>query len=674
MRLPVDAPLSLHLLALLLASPFGAPRCAAAASVNVTIDDTFGDESNGNQIVYLPPTMWNAGQSCSACTAHPDPKLAGNGTWHDSTFYGVDTTTPSSEVASAAVTFEGTAVYVFCIVTRSAVSPDGNSDMSFFLDGLLAGKFVQPPNGDAGFQYNVPVYVNESLPAGQHSIAIVNGELNGNKSLILLDYIVYTREENSTSDSSSSASSSSFPASSVQSSGSASASIEPTSLPVTATTGSTNSSQKRTIIIAVASVGGVLGLAVVIVIVSYCCIRKRSHKYNAPSEGGVIPRSPSHIEVDPATSGWAEGTWAGGDEDPPHSSLSPPPGVRRAIVLPLGNQRKMSGKRKRGGSDSQTAMSFPGGAATLAAPTKSSKSPTVPPALLHSIPTFRLSPSKAAAQSRADPPGSPASSSWGTPASMAPPDSATYLIASPTATASSGSHANLSRVFQLEPGDSSTTLSSHHAHPFAKAQAVDAHPLRRARSGTAPAPSAPGAGAAGTSMSTANHPPSAMPSSSSSYARARGYSAPKAPGAGDPTSSGTTSPTTPPSAQYTMNTLDTGESFLPSPSPADPSPLSLVPPRVPEKQPHQQQQLQLSPSQRRRRVDPVDPSLQASRSEGALRARRAEIVAQRQGQTLSEPRVRPTGTARERRRHGIVDVPVDAAESEPPSYRDGAGG
>ena len=33
----------------------------------------------------------------------------------------------------------GVAVYVFCVVTRSEVSPDGNSDMSFFIHQYPAG-------------------------------------------------------------------------------------------------------------------------------------------------------------------------------------------------------------------------------------------------------------------------------------------------------------------------------------------------------------------------------------------------------------------------------------------------------------------------------------------------------------------------------------------------------
>ena len=66
--------------------------------------------------------------------------------------------------------------------------------MSFFLDGNLVGSYRQLPTGDATYEYNVPVYVNTSLPPGNHTIEIQNGQPNLSKtdSTILLDYIVYT--------------------------------------------------------------------------------------------------------------------------------------------------------------------------------------------------------------------------------------------------------------------------------------------------------------------------------------------------------------------------------------------------------------------------------------------------------------------------------------------------
>ncbi|OJT13238.1 hypothetical protein TRAPUB_10257 [Trametes pubescens] len=662
MRPRADAPLLLPLLCAIAASPF-ARISASAALVNVTIDDTFGDESNGNQITYEPSTLWNVGQNCTGCTAHPDPALALKGTWHDSTYNDTQSNDPSVQNSTAAAQFEGTAVYVFCITTRSNVSPDGNSDMSFFIDGELVGEFIQPPNGSTAYEYNVPVYVNKSLPAGSHTIAIVNGQPGANKSLVLLDYIVYSHEVADAASSPSATPPPSSPQSVAASAPSSSTTQRPS---LAANTGSVNSSQKRTIIIAVATVCGVLGLAAIISVVSWCCIRRRRNNYTPPSERDFIPRSPSHIEVNPATSGWAEGTWVEGQEDHPHSAASPT-ARSRGMLAP--GPRKMSGRRKREAPNSHATSSTD----PSSAPSTPARSPIVPPAILSAIPTFRtFSPS------RADPPGSPASSSWGTPASMAPPDSATYLIApyiSP-----STSNVTLHRAYH--DGGSSTTLSSHNAHPFAKAHAVEAAPVARSRSGTTRSATGPSSSHPHPHPNPNPNPPP-IPSAFTSHARHGGYPAEKGRRAGGSLDSSMTSPTTPPSAPYT---LDTDESFLPSPSPADPSPLSsmqAMQSRAPERQPSQRQPphpaLQPSASQRRRRVDPVDPSMQPSRDTARadtrpLRVRGAGAHAQTQSDS-STTRSRPTGTTTffqrdRRRRHGTVDVPVDAADSRPPSYRE----
>ncbi|RDX56297.1 hypothetical protein OH76DRAFT_1318572, partial [Lentinus brumalis] len=186
-------PLDVLSLALLTISTAALSSRASAALVNVTIDDTFGDPITRAQIVYDPPGVWKVGQSCTDCTAQPDRSQLTNGTWHDGTFSAaVENGDDSNQLLTAAVTFEGVAVYVYCVVTHSFKSPVGNSDMSFFIDGNLVGNFVQPPTGDTTYEYNVPVYANDSLPPGTHTIAIVNGVPNGNQSLTLLDYIVYT--------------------------------------------------------------------------------------------------------------------------------------------------------------------------------------------------------------------------------------------------------------------------------------------------------------------------------------------------------------------------------------------------------------------------------------------------------------------------------------------------
>ena len=104
MLLPLDV-LSLAFLSL---SASRLLPLASATLVNVTIDDTFGDELTGARITYTPQGAWNFGQNCTECTAMPDPSLARNGTWHDGTFDVTDEAGGYANVPlSAAATFQG---------------------------------------------------------------------------------------------------------------------------------------------------------------------------------------------------------------------------------------------------------------------------------------------------------------------------------------------------------------------------------------------------------------------------------------------------------------------------------------------------------------------------------------------------------------------------------------
>ncbi|KAJ3802492.1 hypothetical protein GGU11DRAFT_672780 [Lentinula aff. detonsa] len=160
--------------------------------INVTVDD------NDHSILYSPAGAWNARSaalSCSACTAQPDPTKMVSGTWHDSTFYPIDGGThdiPNTPLF-ANLTFNGSAVYVFCALAESVKSPDGNSDMAFYVDGQLMGSFVKPALGiKNAYEYQIPVFSANSLAPGEHTLVLQNGHVNGTQSLVLLDYIVYT--------------------------------------------------------------------------------------------------------------------------------------------------------------------------------------------------------------------------------------------------------------------------------------------------------------------------------------------------------------------------------------------------------------------------------------------------------------------------------------------------
>ncbi|KAG6837227.1 hypothetical protein H0H93_013095 [Arthromyces matolae] len=59
----------------------------------------------------------------------------------------------------------------------------------------MTGSFSREPSGDNTFLYNVPVYANASLIHDNHTLTIQNGHVGGPKSLVLLDYIVYSYDD-----------------------------------------------------------------------------------------------------------------------------------------------------------------------------------------------------------------------------------------------------------------------------------------------------------------------------------------------------------------------------------------------------------------------------------------------------------------------------------------------
>jgi hypothetical protein len=64
--------------------------------------------------------------------------------------------------------------------------------MSFYIDGSKVGEFVQLAPGLPGYDYDVLVYKNTSIPEGKHTFLLQNGRVNGVKALVMLDRIVYS--------------------------------------------------------------------------------------------------------------------------------------------------------------------------------------------------------------------------------------------------------------------------------------------------------------------------------------------------------------------------------------------------------------------------------------------------------------------------------------------------
>ncbi|KAL0950657.1 hypothetical protein HGRIS_007443 [Hohenbuehelia grisea] len=167
-----------------------------AIPVNFTIDDTQGDPRTRSRVIYTPPNAWNNGASCQACTARPDASQMYMGTWTDSTF----NSAPGSNnypntVLSASVRFNGTAVYVYCALARTASSPSGNSDMTFLIDGSVADAFNKAPPNTEGYDYHHLVFSRDGLAPTEHTLEIQNGHVDKQKSLLILDSIVYTYDD-----------------------------------------------------------------------------------------------------------------------------------------------------------------------------------------------------------------------------------------------------------------------------------------------------------------------------------------------------------------------------------------------------------------------------------------------------------------------------------------------
>ena len=74
---------------------------------NITVDDTLGDPMNNNHFIYSPDSLWKPGNGCPSCTVRPDPSLASNETWHDTTFFPPSSGEDPPLIHSASIQFNG---------------------------------------------------------------------------------------------------------------------------------------------------------------------------------------------------------------------------------------------------------------------------------------------------------------------------------------------------------------------------------------------------------------------------------------------------------------------------------------------------------------------------------------------------------------------------------------
>ncbi|KAJ6500739.1 hypothetical protein C8R45DRAFT_79801 [Mycena sanguinolenta] len=160
---------------------------------NRTIDDQFGDSVSGLVPTYNPPSFWKVGASCgSGCAVHPDPTLAFNHTWHDSSQF------PNEAPVSVSLQFTGTAVWVFCIAPPITENVITSYNLSFTLDnGAHTGTFSYAPTSSSDFLFNVPVVSLPTLANTAHTLVIATDD-SVDGSIFLFDYAVYTSVEDDT--------------------------------------------------------------------------------------------------------------------------------------------------------------------------------------------------------------------------------------------------------------------------------------------------------------------------------------------------------------------------------------------------------------------------------------------------------------------------------------------
>ncbi|KAH9897629.1 hypothetical protein C8Q73DRAFT_364789 [Cubamyces lactineus] len=169
----------------------------AVYALGVFSSDVLVDDAD-SRIRYSPSVHWSQGASCGNCALHPSPSEVQDGTWHDTTFE------PESETGpfSASFTFTGVGVKVYAILPAdSANNPQvqtTHTDVIFLLDNVNQERPYQydPPVG-ADFQYRQLIFDSGTVVHGDHTLTIQLSE--DVTSVLLLDYLIYTVPDATTS-------------------------------------------------------------------------------------------------------------------------------------------------------------------------------------------------------------------------------------------------------------------------------------------------------------------------------------------------------------------------------------------------------------------------------------------------------------------------------------------
>ncbi|KZT06163.1 uncharacterized protein LAESUDRAFT_726375 [Laetiporus sulphureus 93-53] len=272
---------------------------------NFTIDDEYGDSVSGLQPIYQP--SWNYGPQCPGCAIHPEKDETFDQTWHDTTIHPED---PSYNVT---LMFNGTAIWVYCIIPFSQVNVVTFVNLTFELDGDYVGAFSH--QSDDYMSYNITVYSNTSMENQDHTLVMtLRNDIDA--SVALFDWAQYTYDPEPEVVSSSTFSISNTSSSTYSETESSTRTYEPytlrltssftsSSIPALTSHSSSKSSKSPTGAIAGGIIGGisalVLGLLAFFYTRHYCrggAVRSRSMSDSAPRRRGLLERQAA-VSVEP---------------------------------------------------------------------------------------------------------------------------------------------------------------------------------------------------------------------------------------------------------------------------------------------------------------------------------------------------------------------------------------
>ncbi|KAG9223251.1 hypothetical protein PLEOSDRAFT_1101316 [Pleurotus ostreatus PC15] len=170
----------------------GLATIAAATPLNVTVDDTFGAYPRvGANITYSDGWFSEGFSNCPQC--RPPFRQAMNASWTVSSYFREQ---QGDQPKTATLKFNGTAVYVNCIVGPSTVTGViGNVDITFSIDGLVGLNYAEP--APQQYIYRANVFAKTDLSPGEHTLVVQNGRGNGeyDQVMMFLDSIIYTTDD-----------------------------------------------------------------------------------------------------------------------------------------------------------------------------------------------------------------------------------------------------------------------------------------------------------------------------------------------------------------------------------------------------------------------------------------------------------------------------------------------